>query len=481
MKKFFILLLIIPFCSQAQNYPYFQPKEFSIYKQTIQYPTYQLKDSKNLAASLNQHPGTISSLKNQFELTQKLDSIYYYFWNTTSEEWTIYSKSHKYLYNGSYKVISFEEQEWDGTSWLNTYQYNYTYDVNQNVISYNYKTWKGNTWENEFQELISYNSINNETYMLSQNWYNNSWVNSDQTFTAYDANQNKTSQVLQYWNGEHWSNLRRSIYSYNQNNDLTYYLSQGWDSNNQEWENDHQILDSFDINHHRLSSTNQSWNSLAWKNALRELFYFDNDYNIIGYLRLDWDGIQWVNDYKYENTFDGNNNLIAVFSQYWAMSKWKNSIRTTNNYNTHNQLIRSFDESWYNNSWVMLRENLESYNHDKFMTGQSYKEFDEPNQYIVYGDSTQYFFTTITDVEELSGDPDMILYPNPNEGNFIMSSTLPIEAVSAYNLLGEQVFNKKVNNEELTIEFNLTTLPKGMYVVIAKQGNRILQRKVLIQ
>ncbi len=60
-------------------------------------------------------------------------------------------------------------------------------------------------------------------------------------------------------------------------------------------------------------------------------------------------------------------------------------------------------------------------------------------------------------------DPTIILYPNPNSGNFTLSSEVDMKEIHIFDVTGKEVFSTKLiegNMIELT-----TNLHKGLYVL----------------
>jgi len=57
-------------------------------------------------------------------------------------------------------------------------------------------------------------------------------------------------------------------------------------------------------------------------------------------------------------------------------------------------------------------------------------------------------------------------YPNPTKENLRLSSAKPIENVQLYNILGQQVLNKDVNESKPNI--NVSNLSKGVYIMKVK-------------
>ena len=73
------------------------------------------------------------------------------------------------------------------------------------------------------------------------------------------------------------------------------------------------------------------------------------------------------------------------------------------------------------------------------------------------------------------------LYPNPAKNNInIVSYAELINSVEVYNLSGQKVLSKKVNNETTT-KINTSGLAKGVYIVDVKSRASSIKKKVIIE
>ena len=57
-------------------------------------------------------------------------------------------------------------QDWDGTQWVNDYQYTNTYYANNNHFGSLKEDWDGTQWINDIQYAYTYDANNNETSLL---------------------------------------------------------------------------------------------------------------------------------------------------------------------------------------------------------------------------------------------------------------------------------------------------------------------------
>lgn len=84
-------------------------------------------------------------------------------------------------------------------------------------------------------------------------------------------------------------------------------------------------------------------------------------------------------------------------------------------------------------------------------------------------------------VNNISSTKDeMRLYPNPNNGKFMVKSSIP-SSMEIYNMLGKKIY--QTNLQTNTTQINIGTQPNGMYLyrVITEEGNLISSGKFVIE
>jgi endonuclease I len=84
-------------------------------------------------------------------------------------------------------------------------------------------------------------------------------------------------------------------------------------------------------------------------------------------------------------------------------------------------------------------------------------------------------------VEEkiVSDSDEIIIYPNPSNGNFIiqMKDLGELSKIEIFSLLGQKVFEKENNNTSI---INLDNVTKGTYIIRISQGAKTSIKKILI-
>ena len=71
------------------------------------------------------------------------------------------------------------------------------------------------------------------------------------------------------------------------------------------------------------------------------------------------------------------------------------------------------------------------------------------------------------------------IYPNPTKGIFSIRTDVDDLEVAIYSTLGKLIWKEKISGG--LEQINLSQQPKGIYFVKLKSGNKIEQRKLVVQ
>jgi len=88
----------------------------------------------------------------------------------------------------------------------------------------------------------------------------------------------------------------------------------------------------------------------------------------------------------------------------------------------------------------------------------------------------------ITGIEENNNITDFMFYPNPSNGKFtFLENSGNINSIEICNMLGEIIHNISYSNQQISHEIDLSSYPKGIYLVKLYDGERIHLEKLVIQ
>jgi hypothetical protein len=134
-------------------------------------------------------------------VVQKVDSMLYWNFNTTSNGWEPVP----------YKRYS-----------------NYTYDANNNRTSRILENYFNPNWFNSSKEDNTYNASNKVTQGLNYNWNGSSWDNSSKIDYTYNGSSNMLSRTDYSWTGSTWDNVSRITNTFSAQQNLTNALGEKW-------------------------------------------------------------------------------------------------------------------------------------------------------------------------------------------------------------------------------------------------------------
>jgi hypothetical protein len=72
------------------------------------------------------------------------------------------------------------------------------------------------------------------------------------------------------------------------------------------------------------------------------------------------------------------------------------------------------------------------------------------------------------------------IYPNPNNGKFIISVDTGINKIEIYDILGQLIHQVEYMGEKKDEEVDLSLMSSGMYEIKIENEKKIIVRKVII-
>ena len=122
------------------------------------------------------------------------------------------------------------------------------------------------------------------------------------------------------------------------------------------------------------------------------------------------------------------------------------------------------------------------------ISGTTINDFSSSQNYTVIAENassaTYTVNVVVTGIEELREKLSINIYPNPNNGNFILSienAGNKAISLSIFDISGRNVFNEKfVNRSVLNENINVSSLESGIYLVKISDGNKDFYKRVLI-
>ncbi len=445
-----------------------------------------------------------------FPPVQLHDTIFYWKLDTSINEWVFKRRSIDYLYDNHNNLLSVTIQKWDGMQWVDSSQIIRTYETD--LLKYVVVKEKIDTiWQNDYSNIYTYDQ-GLQTSLLVQYWDSSSWVNSwretrsydvnsklevkgkevwnDSTLTwdqdweylySYDKRGNQISEVYRSWVlfASQWAYGKRQLYTYNDSNKVTSHTTQQ-SHGFPEWGNEDLVLNTYDSMQNVIAVVKQKWDSGAWINVSQQLSTYDSLNNLVNLNVQSWNGA-WVDTDRVILAYDDDNNPTYVLSQKWNNGTWSDFRRQVLVYGDDHTLISHLIWRWISNEWAINLQIKNTYDEDLYQTSTAIRRYSGDGIILLSGDSTNYFFIMVSAKDQFTNDGDQpVIYPNPCNGRFFVQCT-NMEAMDVYTMTGRKVYDVILNNDQTSIEIDLTGQSAGIYIVVLHDGNSIYAHKIVIQ
>jgi hypothetical protein len=199
-----------------------------------------------------------------------------------------------------------------------------------------------------------------------------------------------------------------------------------------------------------------------------------------------------------------NNKALIYFDTNLPISTpvWSNTLDKVAPTSKVNDLPATTSDTVINLSWQGTdgESGIEKYNIYYNVNGRSYKQLYlksgiTSTTFIGKMDSTYSFYSVAIDSvgnkevktpfdtkTTITSNQDVIIYPNPNNGSFIVQSTSghKISALMLYDIQGRQIDIKYTGpDNKLQVVIN-NHIPAGMYILKIQIENKIIGRKILL-
>lgn len=83
-----------------------------------------------------------------------------------------------------------------------------------------------------------------------------------------------------------------------------------------------------------------------------------------------------------------------------------------------------------------------------------------------------------TNIDNISYQNDISIYPNPSKGVFLIKSETIISTIEIANVLGEKIYSIEANSDK--IEIDLSNQPKGVYFYLIQNDRKVLNTGKMI-
>ncbi|MFM9027384.1 MAG: T9SS type A sorting domain-containing protein [Bacteroidota bacterium] len=420
-------------------------------------------------------------------LRQVMDSVYNWPWNAGANQWDLQpnGRNLNLQYDSRYNLLSYDYQTWSGIEWSNHYRYSFTYDANDNIETESGKNWNGSAWIDDYRYFYVFDSGNKLVSETYQTWDGTIWVNDARYVYAYDSNNNLLSRTYKSWDGTAWTNSSRRNCTYDALNNLLSATYQNWYGSS--WINASNYLYSYAANGNCLDEVIQVWGSSAWADDSRNFFTYDSNNNRVSETSQYWDGTSWSDSYRFVYTYDANDNMLSETYQSLIGAVWTDGYRTVYTYDANNNVLTETNQDWVSTYWANSYSSSKSYDANDYLTSTVQQFYDLSGFIVVSGDSTNYYFNTVTGTNTAFGEiKNTVVYPNPASENLSVDIKLSkatdvmlqLKDIIGKNII-EPILLKNVSGIQ-TRSIPTSQLPNGVYFLeVIADGLRTTEKVIV--
>ncbi|MDX8338507.1 T9SS type A sorting domain-containing protein [Draconibacterium sp. IB214405] len=426
-----------------------------------------------------------------YNVQNKLDTLYWYWWNYDIEEWVI-SGEEISEYNEDTLLVRRYGLYWDmeQEALVNSSSTEWDYDTMGNEILKMEYRWNSDSyeWKNEFKIETLYTESGKKQMETSYSWNDDSlkWIGSRKLEYEYTDGRLYDYKVL-WWEEElnDWVQSEHKAYEYEYDNENRLVLkitkrANSVDSliNYEKNENIYEPLKKISISY--LWQSNEE----KWLPQSKGELEYNNEGVIILQRNFNWDNLQseWILQLQWEYEYDVNGNLImnGNLTNFGVNIYWGN--KTYSIYDGNNDPIYNANYTWDDeiNDWKGVYKREQSWVQKHRMdTSTNYLWNEVAWNWIPTSRHIYYYSEIETDVEVIKDDIGFRVYPNPASQNvtFDIDSNVTECRMELYDMNGKLRLSKDLLQGK-TISVNHLT--SGLYFWRVVQSDQIYNGKLII-
>ncbi len=197
-------------------------------------------------------------------------------------------------------------------------------------------------------------------------------------------------------------------------------------------------------------------------------------------MNQDWNGNYWENHGLCIKTYQEENILATELHQYWDGTKWENSSQKLCRFE-NNIPAGYLAQEWEGGVWINQLQYIDHFDKDNLLNSSVFWRYDDFG-IVTKGDSTQYFYRTLTDAGELLQVHETVsIFPNPCNGKFRISSPDHIDGITFFSILGERLYFKEGSSQKETHDIDISGFGSGIYFMVLESGGHKNTQKVVVQ
>lgn len=411
----------------------------------------------------------------QRDLIPLYDSIDTYFYHTEVNSWGLNVKSKDFEFNDRGDLLRQTNYIKINGAWTGEERYTYTYDNASRKLtslteSYSFGIDK---WVNESKDSNTYNALGYNTNTLSQKWSSDQWVNKDETIRIFDSSGNLIEyNVYSYEN--FYPHYYREFRVYNSFNLITLQVKYQFPSLDLPYDSTVYYYDNQGI---LISKVYKFITEFGENDSV----IYTYSYNQAGYvdtiLLQGFDNSGSLEDRSLDTfTYDEQGHQLTHLIQYESSGIWKDQKLESRIYNNEGYLLNQLGEfkSWGIGNWWKDWEYKYQYNENNLKISKTHFSYDSYDHSIHSGDSSVYYIQGVLGMQETTDEEEIIVFPNPSSGKFIIETNIFLKDIRVYNSSGLQVYYLSEGRM-----IDIEKLPPGLYFLTATDGNKHFSQKIL--
>ncbi|MDA3894205.1 MAG: T9SS type A sorting domain-containing protein [Salinivirgaceae bacterium] len=392
------------------------------------------------------------------------DSVIYYSWETSNENWAPNSK-YTYEFNNDRRLIKELELQW-----------------------------KDNNWELLFKKEVFYDdSMLIEESAFVWDWYYKEWVNSKHLNFTFNSIGSLLSKHQTIYNEDMfvWENDSLFEYTYNDSFYLSQIIEFNWFKSLNDWEGSLKHSYEYDTIGNLLIHTQYlfEFDLMVWEKYKKSLFIYNEINELFKQIQLSTnnDGIDWTNEKKYQYTYYSNGLIQDMVCFRWVFYNsnyiWLEDFKISYVYNEQNQVIEQY---YYLFDWdLLIWENRffteNTYDSENRLSKSEY--FDWKSNKWIEKDKQTYYYDGYTSKILSDRLNKITLYPNPaKDVLFINIEEFASTAhkISVFNILGQEEKIKNVEFSSEVIKLNISNQSNGVYLIQVSNGDNSYSSRFII-
>ena len=466
MKKLLLIALLV--CVKQLNA---QSQSININQKQIE-PNITFANNARLANGGHQQTQSLIAL---------YDSIYNWKLDTSTMTWKYLSKTIGISYDVQQNQTTYLNQNWNGGSWVNRLIDTTAYNAGNKMVSQLQKTWNGTAWVDTFKIKNTYDANYNLTISLTQKLSGTVLANSILDSMTYDSKNNQTYYSKKTWNGTAWVNslIIGNAYTYDANNNIITDQVNG--SGGQTIYTYTYNSSNYVVNELRqdfvvtCSSFINTFQNKYWYNSSNKLTTF------VGLACIRSGGsscpCNWQICLEEMRGYDTHNNLTSDSVLYNICSN--PSTVSSFTYDANNNLIIELLKTVYGSAFVNNNINTYTYDANNLKTSYTRKNFNSAGTKVISGDSTVYYFTAVTSINQIKNNIAKIsVYPNPSNGLFVVEpNSTDKQTLQIFDVNGKLVLSQTITGKA---NIDASNLAEGVYNLSLINTNGVVNKRLVI-